>query len=180
MRIDVEVDGVAVFERGVERISRRADNLRDALEMVADDWADMVDREFDSAGSSSGAKWRRNAPVWAAEKKRTGRGEKVLQLEGGMGGRLRESLAGRGSWGTRNVSDDRVVVGTRLGIANTLRRGGSNRTTSGQLVTMDARPFGRVRRADRERWMSMVREHLLEGQSSAGGGFARRGFRIGL
>lgn len=174
---DYEQDNLQRFLNRLLEMSRRAGDMRTAMNAVADDFLRTERRVFDTDGAAAGGRWTPLADAYAANKRREGRGNEMLELLGGRGGRLRESLTRRGaSYQIRDVGADRARVGTSLGIAKIHQRGGTVSVQSGpqkgRRYRIPARPFVVLTPEVKDRWTMIMRTYVVDGEVNE--------FRFGL
>ena len=167
MRINVRLDDQAVRSLldKLDGRAERASAARPAMEALADDFLAIETEAFRTEGRIFGG-WRRNAAWWRDWKARQG-GGRILEMPTPQGGRLRRSLTEKGApWQVRRVSGSRIEVGTSLGIAGPLQRGGR----AGEVSNIPARPIVRLRKVDRERWKGILGEYIATGSVAVSSG----------
>lgn len=161
MTIRFRLDGVEAVRDLLDAHADRASEARPAMEALADDFLSIESEAFRTEGRIFGG-WKRNPDWWRRWKAERGSG-RILEMPTAQGGRLRRSLAEKGApWQIRRVSADRVEVGTSLGIARVLHKGGS----AGDVSNIPARPIVRLRNVDRQRWRQILGEFITTGQIS--------------
>lgn len=167
----LDADDVDRFGRLLSERERRGTDMSPALRRIALDFMAVEEQVFASAGRLIlGRGWKKLNPTWAAYRARTGRGSRILEMGGGAGGRLRKSLTIPGAPYQRlDISDDEMVVSTRLGIAKVHAAGATIIITnaSGQrTVKIPRRRFVRLRREDKVRWIGYAQDYLSNGRVS--------------
>lgn len=165
MRVELKLDEAELkhFQEIVEERGRRGTNMRPALEAVADDFLDLEESVFATQGRLVlAAGWKKLSPKWLKFKTSHGLSPRILEMTQG-GGRLRRSLTVHGApWQLRDVTNDEVVVGTTLGIANVHQKGRTVRIGN-RTVKIPARKFVRLRRTDKQRWIDLQQSYLSTG-----------------
>jgi phage gpG-like protein len=174
---DYEQDNLARFMNRLLEMGRRAGDMRTAMDAVADDFLRTQRRVFDTDGAAAGRRWTPLAATYAENKRHEGRGTEMLELLGGRGGRLRESLTRRGaSYQVRDVGPHTVKVGTKLGIAKVHQRGGTvtvqRGPNKGRRYRIPARPFVVLTPEVKDRWTVIMRTYVVDGDVNE--------FRFGL
>lgn len=176
----------ARFAGLLERMEARGDNLRPALDDIAEDFRALSDEAFRTRGASLGARWRPLDPAYLAQRRRQGRGTTILELQGsppsgrgGDPGRLRRSLTRKGDrWHVERVGFDGLLIGTKVGIAAAHQRGatvtvpartvvvrsgprkGAQVRRPGRTVRIPVRRFVKVTAQTRGRWLDMIADHV--------------------
>lgn len=168
----VTVEDQALLAELRAAIARGADP-RPALEAVADDFAGMERRLFESQGASGGVFWRPLSQEWAARKAERGLPAGILR---GSTGRLQRSLVAakghpRGS--KRVITRRGVTMGSTHPLAHLHQQGTGVRyvrTWRGKPLakprsagSLPARPVVTVTAADRRRWHGLMSDYLLGG-----------------
>lgn len=173
MPFDVEADGFDRFRQLLDDIATRANDLRPVLTDIGEDIQLVIDEAFRTEGASLGRRWAPLAPGYRKERQRRGKGTSILQTRGSRGGILRRSLTKRsGPQGIFTVGRDEVAVGTRLGIAPLMHRGGTRtlRYPSGKSRTyrIPARPVLPTAAHLRGRYGDRLGEFLVDGKRGRG------------
>lgn len=166
---DYEQDRLDRFLTRLLEMGRRAGDTTRAMEAVADDFLRVEQKVFDTDGRAAGRHWTPLAATYAENKRREGRGNELLELLGGRGGRLRESLTKRGaSHQVRDVGRDHARVGTSLGIAKIHQAGGTvavkTGPNAGRRYRIPARPFVVLTPEVKDRWEMIMRTYVVDGE----------------
>ena len=178
MRIEFKLDAadLAAFDRLVADRQQRGTDMRPVLRELSTDFFDLEEQLFASEGRLIlGRGWQKLNPKWLAYRQRQGRGSRILDMEGGAGGRLRRSLTVPGAPYQRlDIDADEMVASTRLGIAGVHDKGRTLtiRNASGtRTVKIPRRRLVRLRRQDKLRWLGASQHFISTG---------RLGGRLGL
>lgn len=176
MQIGVSVVGANSVAKGLDAIGRRVTDLRPAWTEIADDFLEISEDVFDTAGASIGRRWKPNVAWWAAFKaaefgwSESEDGPLVQRPPG----RLKQSLTVKNApYSLRDVRPAQLRMGTTLGIAAIHQKGGTlvhKRGNRSVTVRVPARPFVRPRQ-QAKRWTSFVDDYVLTGR----GGLNRTG-----
>lgn len=147
MRVEVHLDQASLQHLldALEGRADRADNLREGLHEIADDFYSIERRRF-AAGM---VHWKPLTPEWARRKAAGGRS--VIPLAGGD---LESSLTLKGrKFAVRRVSKDTLFVGTKDPVAHLHDKG----TKGGRLPR---RELVAITQQDRSRWGGILLRHI--------------------
>jgi phage gpG-like protein len=159
---------LARLDRLIKERQDRGTDMRPVLREVSTDFFDLESQLFESQGRLIlGRGWKKLNPKWLAYRQANGRGSRILEMEGGAGGRLRKSLTVPGAPYQRlDVSADELVVSTRLGIAKVHDRGGTvtiSNASGTRTVKIPRRRMVRLRREDKLRWLGAAQRFISDG-----------------
>lgn len=154
VRVDVRGDREAA--RTILNSGLRAADARVQLEMIANDYARMVEEHFDSEGRSSGQPWKPLSMSRVAQKARKGLDPRIMHATLD----LRKSLTKRGAKGSiRTVRSTELIMGTRIPYAGYHDKPGSgSRLPRRKLVV--------VKRMRRRAWARSLERYIATGQPS--------------
>lgn len=142
--LKVDVVGGKQLRSRLENLARNAEEPREALQEVADDFLQLQQRRFARAS----AIWRPLKPESARRKARRG-----LSTEPLVGGRLEASLTIRGAtYQVRRMNVRSITLGTRDPSAHLHQRGTSKK--------LPARPPVSLSPADERRWRDIFARSL--------------------
>jgi len=164
---------LADLDRLLADRGERGTDMAPVLNELVTDFLDLEEQLFASQGRLIlGRGWKKLNPRWLAYRQAKGRGSRILEMEGGEGGRLRRSLTVRGAPYQRlTVRADGMEVATRLGIAAVHDRGRTITITNAsgtRTVKIPRRRIVRLRREDKVRWLSQAQDYISTGRIGSG------------
>lgn len=167
----LDADDLARFDRVIEQRQERGTNLRPAMKVASTDFMALEQQVFATQGRVIlGSGWKKLNPKWADYRRSQGRGDRILQMTGGAGGRLRKSLTVPGApYQKLTVTDDEMVVAITLGIATIHAKGSTitiNNASGKRTVKVPRRRFVRLRREDRLRMLSYAQDYIETGRTA--------------
>lgn len=147
-------DGFDPFEAVLTRFENNAQDAEPAFQKMADHFAQMNNKQFDSEGGHYGGGWDPLKPQYAKWKatKRPGKG--ILEFDG----LLRESLTQR-PFGVDEVTGTGMTVGTGVEYAR-YHQDGTDDMPARELL-------GRPTREDTKMWAKMMHSWIVKGEVNA-------------
>lgn len=133
------------------QFNRFAQDLEDAVavwEAIADSLEDEVSRNFQTEGSSSGARWHPLSRRYAKWKAKVYPGRGILEATGA----LRESFEQGGAGHVREIRPKKFIWGSTIDYGQYHQTGGD---------ALPRRPILRVTADTREQWQRIVHRHLV-------------------
>lgn len=153
MRFRFEVEGEVQIDR---TLTRFADNASDATELwdaLADRFARVERRQFDSEGAYGSGGWPALSPAYAAWKARAYPGKPILELTGA----LRKSLTSR-PFGIEVITPKSLTVGSGIDYGRYHQQG------SGRLP--QRRPV-ELPEGERRHWVSLIQRFIVTGTATS-------------
>lgn len=151
MRLQIDSFGDQQIDREMLRFKGRSDNMRPVLSALADDFNDIMERQFATQGQYASGGWRPLSMRRILEKQRKGLDPRILHATHA----LRNSLTQRGAPGSvRRVTADELRVGTEIDYAVHHQHG---------TRRMPRRRPVEFRALDRRRWIKALQRFLIDG-----------------
>jgi len=150
MRFRFEVEGEVQIDR---TLTRFADNIGDASALwdaLADRFAAMERRQFDSEGAYGSGGWQALSPAYAAWKARLYPGKPILERTGD----LRESLTQR-PFGIEVITPQSLTVGSGIDYGRYHQSGGPN--------LPQRRPV-EFPESERRHWVRLIQRFIVTGR----------------
>lgn len=119
LRVTLQVDGQAVFDRAFNRFGAHLEDLRPIWDDVAKDFWEIEREQFQSQGAHSN-QWQPLSQKYGAWKAVKHPGKQILELDG----TLWRSLTSKGATGAVLIADkDSLSIGTSIRYATYHQRG---------------------------------------------------------
>ena len=154
IHLSFEVDGQLQLDRAMSRFGDGIKDMRPAFKLMAESFKKIEQKQFDSEGSHGGSRWELLSNDYATWKAANFGGLPILQLTGLM----RESLTGGNPWYVERITEDSLVLGSKIGYAIFHQRGTS---------TMPARPVINLSEQDKMEWMKILHNFAFDQQKKA-------------
>lgn len=147
----IDVQGDTKLITAFDRFGSLAKDFRPVWNSIADDFYEMEERLFSSAGSSGGVRWASLQPS-TLQRKPAGLGILVRS------GKLRSSLTG-GPGGVKKISSTQMTIGTRHAAAG-FHFYGTRKMAKRQPIA--------VTPEDKRRWLKIQQRELISLAKEAG------------
>lgn len=156
--VDVDTESGRA-QRMLREIADRGNDWQGVLGEVLLDFHKVEQRVFQQEAEPGGGSWPSLDRRYLEKRREQGLGTKMLQYEGGDGGKLRKSLTQPGAPHSYvRIDADTLQVGTKLGIAAVHQKGGR---VAGSRIPQ--RRFVGVTDETRDRWAGILADHLKVG-----------------
>ena len=150
MKLHFDIYGDEQIQRELLRFANYTGNAGPALQQIADDMREQIADQFATEGERGSGGWAPLQESTIAAKAAAGLDPHILQATGA----LMESLTGRGGDNIEEVSDDHLVLGSRVAYGKFHQKGTSK---------MPARKPVEFSELDRRGFVRTLQRFLVEG-----------------
>lgn len=142
MKLSLDIYGEEQIDRDLLRFSSYVGDPRPALLKIADDMRDQIAEQFESEGRRGSGGWEALKPATLAEKAARGLPPEILQATR----KLMYSLTRKGGDHIEEVTDDSLLVGSRIPYGRFHQRGTSRMPARRPVdfTDLDRRSFVRI------------------------------------
>ena len=148
-QLTFEVDGDVQLSRAFSRFAEDVKDAREPFEEVAEDFRNIMSKQFGTEGTYGSGGWAPLSPNYAEWKARNYPGARILERTG----LLRDSLEGANPYTIREIRPLEMTVGTKVPYGIFHQRG---------TKKMPQRKIINLTEADKTRWTKIFHKWLVE------------------